>query len=337
MTTRIKECGTVTELCLIVLKSSAAFNSIHTATAFHRLATLSKSPPRRPSRDVPAEAPVDLTEALEQLTSRAVLLIDDFQAQGVANTLWALATLRSHEKSVWALVVATPLVGMLERRVEAVAADMKPQETSNTLWALATMSACDGSVQGLVARESVMQDEVEKVDNLENHIAALERRVDQVAGKLKAQETANVMWASAKLGRAVPASVMRRAEQVAGAFTPQGVANVLWALSCSAGGPGPMETKQKQNGVDGRTARLVQVLQPCAARVAANAKPQEVATILRALAVLDGRPGAALLWALEARVDLTAGQFNAQDVANSLWAFGYMGVVPGGGGGCGLV
>ena len=318
LTTRIKECGTVTELCLIVLKSSAAFNSIHTATAFHRLATLSKSPPRRPSRDVPAEAPVDLTEALEQLTSRAVLLIDEFQAQGVANTLWALATLRSHEKSLWALVVATPVVGMLERRVEAVAADMKPQETSNTLWALATMSACDGSVSGLVARESVVR--------------VLERRVDQVAGELKAQETANVMWASAKLGRAVPASVMRRAEQVAGAFTPQGVANVLWALSCSAGGPGPTATKQKQKGGDGRTnVRLVQVLQLCAARVAAHAKPQEVATILRALAVLDRRPGPALLWALEARVDQTAGQFNAQDVANSLWAFGYMGVVPGGG------
>ena len=91
-------------------------------------------------------------------------------------------------------------------------------------------------------------------------------------------------------------------------------------------------TKQKQNGGDGRTAvRLVRVLQLCAARVVAHAKPQEVATILRALAVLDRRPGPALLWALEARVDQTAGQFNAQDVANSLWAFGYMGVVPGGG------
>ncbi len=58
---------------------------------------------------------------------------------------------------------------------------------------------------------------------------------------------------------------------------------------------------------------------------------QEVANTLWADAKMGWSPGAAVMRELEGRAEALAGTFNAQHVANTLWAYATMGREPGSG------
>ena len=68
-----------------------------------------------------------LLRAVERIAAKA----DGMNAQGVANTLWALSRLQWGE----AAAVASPLAAAAER----VSGDMRPQNTTNSLLAMATL------------------------------------------------------------------------------------------------------------------------------------------------------------------------------------------------------
>ena len=59
--------------------------------------------------------------------------MQDFGAQGIANTLHIMAKQRYHATG--------PLLLALERRVEAISGEFKLQEVANMMWAFATMGS----------------------------------------------------------------------------------------------------------------------------------------------------------------------------------------------------
>jgi len=126
-----------------------------------------------------------------------------FNAQNVANTLWAYATMGRKP--------GAGLMRVLEGRAEAVAGTFNAQNVTNTLWAYATMGREPGA--GLMR--------------------VLEGRAEAIAGSSDAQDVANTLWAYATMGRRPGAGLMRvlegRAEAIADTFDAQHVANTLWA------------------------------------------------------------------------------------------------------------
>jgi len=94
------------------------------------------------------------------------VLSGTFNAQGVANTLWAYATMGR--------APGAGVMRALEGRAEAVAGTFNALEVANTLWAYATMGREPGT--GLM-RE-------------------LEGRAEALAGAFNAQNMANLLWAA---------------------------------------------------------------------------------------------------------------------------------------------
>ena len=101
------------------------------------------------------------------LEGRAEALAGRFNAQNVANTLWAYATMGR--------APGAGLMRELEGRAEALAGLFKAQDVANTLWAYATMGRAPGA--GLM-RE-------------------LGGRAEALAGTFNAQNVANTLWAYA--------------------------------------------------------------------------------------------------------------------------------------------
>jgi hypothetical protein len=139
-----------------------------------------------------------------KLQGRAEALAGTFNAQGVANTLWACTKMGREP--------GTGLMRELGARAEAVAGTFKAQNVANTLWAYATTGREPGA--------GMMRE--------------LEGRAEAVAGTFKAQNVANTLWAYATMGRAPGSGLMRelegRAEALAGTLTRR-----RWQTRC-----GPM-------------------------------------------------------------------------------------------------
>ena len=72
-----------------------------------------------------------------KLEERAEALAGTFTAQGVANTLWAYATMGREP--------GTGVMRVLEGQAEALAGTFNSQEVANTLWAYATPGQAEGA------------------------------------------------------------------------------------------------------------------------------------------------------------------------------------------------
>jgi hypothetical protein len=56
---------------------------------------------------------------------------------------------------------------------------------------------------------------------------------------------------------------------------------------------------------------------------------QEIANTLWAFATMGAKPGESVMGQLERRAEAISGDFKPQDIANTLWAFATMGTKPG--------
>jgi len=272
---------------------------------------------------------------MRALEGGARRLAGRFQAQGVANTLWAYAKMGREP--------GEELMRALEGRAEATAESFGAQGVANTLWAYATMGREPG--------EGLMR--------------ALEGRAEAVTRAFSMQNLANVLWAYAKMGRRPGEGLMRElegcAEALAGSFNAQDVANTLWAYATMGREPkeglmraleGRTETVAKsmktqelantmwayatlyRGDVPGREGRelgtgVVKALEGRAEATAGIFNAQCVANTLWAYATMGREPGEGLMRALEGRAEALAGSFNAQDVANTMWAYATIGREPG--------
>jgi hypothetical protein len=195
-------CGVV-ERALQALEA-ASLRRIQTFEAQHVANTLHIMAKTRYSPWDPALVP--------KLEGQAEALAGSLNAQGVANMLWAYATMGREP--------GAGVMRELEGRAEALAGSFKAQEVTNSLWAYVTM--------GLEPGAGLMKE--------------LEGRAETMAGSFNAQGVANMMWAYATMGRQPGAGLMRglegRAEAIAGTLTAQDVAYTLWAYATMRLEPG---------------------------------------------------------------------------------------------------
>jgi len=103
---------------------------------------------------------------MKELEGRAEALAGTFNAQEVANTLWAYATMGREP--------GAGVMRALEGRAKALVGTFVAQNVANTLWAYATMGREPGA--GLMLE--------------------LEGRVEALAGTFNAQNVANSLWAA---------------------------------------------------------------------------------------------------------------------------------------------
>ena len=131
----------------------AVANIVHSMTTLHQ------------SRKMVAD-----DELVGKLMARALATARDFNPQGVANFVWALATMGTE---------ADPrLLEAMQGRATATARDFNPQDVANFVWALATM--------GVKADPRLLE--------------AMQARATATASDFKPQEVANFVWALATMG-----------------------------------------------------------------------------------------------------------------------------------------
>jgi hypothetical protein len=188
-------CNDVQDLCSVIQNRVAEFNHVNGATAFRKLLLTPRHGVARGTVDQALRAleestlhnigdfnPQTLANTLhanakakahytptnplvlEALERRAEAVAGTFEAQNVANTLWAYATMGREP--------GAGLMRALEGRAEAVAGTFEAQVVANTLWAYATMGREPGA----------------------GMMRALELQVEAVAGTFNAQDVANTLW-----------------------------------------------------------------------------------------------------------------------------------------------
>ena len=128
----------------------------------------------------------------------AILLVKNGSPQGIANCVWACATLG---------IKSPNLFGELERNTTWLVEDGKPQEVANSVWACATLG-----IKSL------------------NLFGELERNATWLVENGKPQEVANCAWACATLGIKSPnlfGELERNATWLVENGNPQEVANSI--------------------------------------------------------------------------------------------------------------
>ena len=116
------------ELCILMEQNAAEFDHVNVSTALRKLLQASRA-------GMPRGVVEHTLEALEQ---RALQTMEDFEPQGIANTLHIMAKKRYRP-------VSAALLPELEGRLRAVAGESTPQNIANTLWAFATLGERPGA------------------------------------------------------------------------------------------------------------------------------------------------------------------------------------------------
>ena len=191
----ILDCGSTGELCELIETHAEEFNAVNVATAFRKLLQSRRDGVPRGvmqralnALEAAALRSMDAFQGrnvanilhimaktryrpwdaalVPRLEGRAEALAGTFNAQEVASTLWAYATMGREP--------GAGVMRGLEGRAEALAGTFKAQDVANTLWAYARMGRGPGA--GLMR--------------------GLEGRVEAVAGTFTAQNVANTLWAA---------------------------------------------------------------------------------------------------------------------------------------------
>ena len=175
----ILDCGSTVELCELIQARVAEFNHVNVATAWRKLLQSRRDGVHNrvmegalQALEAAALRRMDAFEAQEvanilhimaktryrpwdpavvpKLEGRAEAVAGTFNAQNVANTLWAYVTMGR--------APGAGLMRALEGRAEAVAGTFKEQEVANTLWAYATMGREPGAgvMRGLEGRAEAL-------------------------------------------------------------------------------------------------------------------------------------------------------------------------------------
>ena len=115
----LTSCRTAKDICAVCLDSIDKFNSINVSTALHRLAKCTQKPDR------------ETIQIAQRICNRAMETLNDFDSRGIANLMWALATL--------GLAPGPELEAAMCRRATAISGEFNPQAVANLMWALAKL------------------------------------------------------------------------------------------------------------------------------------------------------------------------------------------------------
>ena len=264
--------GSGTSLCQRAIQVVSDFNAQNIANVAYGCATaLSKGGGGREGMGM-----MKILEPGDQLW-RAMQLqaagrISDFNAQGIANTVYACGRLKRG--------LVKPLWDALEDQSLKCISEFNPQNVANTLWGYATLGREPGDL---------MWD-------------ALASRALLLAGEMSPQNVANALWAyatlqegvgreaSAELVRALEAEAARRIDR----FSAQGISNVLWSLA-------RMGLEMSQG------LQLTISKHPCLPLRVGEMNAQNLANTVWALGVMGVEPGRGMMAEIERQVVARAG------------------------------
>jgi len=188
-------------------------------------------------------------EVVQQLASRSLEVLRStlkvpFDAQNIANTMWALGKLDAK--------VSPELAKVMQVRAIKIAPTFTGQNVANLMWGLATSGVeVDPELAKAMQKRAIEIAPAfneQQVANLMWGLATLEVEVNlelskamqdraiEIAPAFKSQGISNLMWGLATLGVVtVPelAKVIQgQAIEIAPTFSAQNVANLMWALAC---------------------------------------------------------------------------------------------------------
>ncbi|WP_422463788.1 DUF1601 domain-containing protein, partial [Endozoicomonas sp. ALB115] len=239
---------------------------------------------------------------------------DQFNAQGIANLLWAMAKLVDNGQE--RTPVLNEAVAALLPHVNAQKDQFIAQHVANLLWVMAKL----------------VDNGQEQTPEFNEAVAALLPCVNVQKDQFNARDIANLLWAMAKLvdneqkqtpglNEAV-ATLLPHVKVQKADFKPQDIANLLWAMAKL------VDNRYEQTPEFNKTVAALLI---CVIVQKANFNPQEIANLLWAMAKLvdngqEQTPGLyEAVAALLQRVNTQEDQFNARGIANLLWATAKLG------------
>jgi hypothetical protein len=169
---RLVASASVRELLSVVHASHQDFNAVNVATSWHKLAKLARGSRGLQKMSQSQDVANAVVELLVKETPRVV---NEMQAQGVGNTLWAFGSLAEKEVELDAAVVRAVSDAALR-----VAGEMIFQDLSITLWAMSKFAEKGMYVDAAAVR-------------------AVSDAAGGVAGEMSAHNVANTLWAMTKL------------------------------------------------------------------------------------------------------------------------------------------
>lgn len=220
-------------LLTIVAKDGPKMNSINVATAWHRLAKLSKR------KEIPSGGRQLLEdvrmEILERLTEK---FADDFDAMNLSNVVWSCGALNYHPTGsvlprLCDNLIAKAEMGLSRPRYPASETKAFPsaQALSNCLWALATLR----SMHALKFAKLVAKVTPKLTDQFNPALAG-------VGGAFVTQTIANQLWSYATLREHPGDELMDKFAAMVTEhvhhFKSQELSNIIWSYSALSHYPG---------------------------------------------------------------------------------------------------
>ena len=323
LTASLARAESASEVLRLHADHGSAFNEIHLATCWSRLASTSQKQGRASSAG-----------DLAPLRQQTVVLADTLGPRAIASTAHALARLGhfsgagTSDGDEWDALWRALGVAAALRVAEEGGAAFGPQGLSLTAWAFAKASAGQAPPQALLDAIAVAaiprlhEFKAQELANLawaygksEHAAPALLDAIAAAASPrlddFKSQELANLAWAYGKSEHAAPAlldKIAAAATPRLGEFQPQGLANTAWAFA-KAGHPAPS---------------LFEAITLAAVTRLGSFKPQELANTAWACATAQYEAPPfyeQLAYACRVRIS----DFNAQELANTAWAFAKLG------------
>ena len=327
---------TADALLALVARDWREMNTVNVATAWHRLAKLSKrkQKQKRKRGASPFDARSDVRlQILERLARENV---DAFDAMNLSNVLWSLAVLDHHAfassgrflRRACARLESAARRGMAMPRYPPASDKSVPsaQAVSNCLWAFTTMKhplahALAALVVEITPRFIEAFDPEEEAEKARRGLGGeneREGRRENAGGAFVPQTVSNQLWAFGTLrwhpGDAHLDALARTVAKYVRHFKPQELTNVIWAYAALAHYPGDECMAAFEHDV-ARRAR------------AGEWNPQNLSTLVMALASFphDDAASRASLGVLMRALDHDAvvervDRYNFQDLANA--AFG---------------
>jgi len=256
-------------------------------------------------------------EVMKRLFDEALRMSEGFNSQGVANSIWAAATIG---------VVDPRVVNGLARACLDRVKEFNPQEASNSIGAIASLGVSDAHVIAALAQACADRVRDFNPQDAANSIWAIAKLcvsdaqiiatlaqacVDRVRD-FNPQEASNSIWAIAKLGvsdaQIITTLAYACVDRVKN-FNPQDASNSIWAIA--------------KLGVS--DAQIIKALaHACVDRVR-DFNSQAASNSIWAIASL-GVSDAKIIITLAKACVVRLRDFNPQEAANSIWAIATLGV-----------
>jgi len=285
-----------------------SMNTINIATMFHKAATFFK----QANKEDKINFIFRNQDIIYELSQKFIELIHEVDAQSLANTAWAFATLGIRDDN---------LLRILANMSFEIIDSFNFQNLANTAWAFATLGIRDDNLLRMLAYKSIQIINNFNSQDLSNTAWAfatlgirddnlfkeISNRAIKIIDSFNSQDLAITAWAFATLGIRDDNLLRMLADKsirIINNFTLQSLANTAWAFAT----------------LDIRDDNLFKEISICAIKIIDSFNSKDLANISWAFATLGIRDYN-LFNKISNRAIEIVDSFNSQDLAITAWAF----------------